>query len=78
MIDAEVSMNMPMTKSAAPTPRRKSAGVFSQTTRRAPILQLGLLLRHLLLGPFAGSDVGISEHQFIVGDRGVSDIEDLS
>ncbi len=41
-------------------------------------LQLGLLLRHLLLGPFAGSDVGIGEHQSIVGDRGVSDIEDLS
>ena len=37
MIDADVSMNMPMMKRAVFTPSRKSAGDCSHSTRNAPI-----------------------------------------
>ena len=37
MIDADVSMNMPMTKSAALTPSRNRTGDCSHSTRNAPI-----------------------------------------
>ncbi len=37
MIDADVSMNMPMTNSAVLTPSRNSAGDCSHSTRKAPI-----------------------------------------